>query len=128
MILLDTCALLWLVADQTKLSPRAKTAIRDNTEWLFVSSISAFEIALKAKRNKLELPIDAYIWFEKALVQHGIQEIPLDSAICMHSVNLPQLHNDPCDRFIIATAIQNNMSLITCDHLIAQYPNVKLIW
>jgi PIN domain nuclease of toxin-antitoxin system len=128
MVLLDTCTLLWLAADQTKLTERAKTAIRENAEWLFISSISAFEIALKANKGNLGLPIDPAIWYNKALSHHGIQEIPLNSAICMRSVSLPPLHNDPCDRFIIATALQNSLSIITGDPLISQYQEANIIW
>jgi PIN domain nuclease of toxin-antitoxin system len=128
MILLDTCALLWLAADQTKLTMPAKTAIRANAEWLFISSVSAFEISLKVSKGKLELPLDPATWWNKSLYHHGIQEIPLSSAICMRSNTLPLLHNDPCDRFIIATALQNSLSIITVDSSIAQYPEVNIIW
>jgi PIN domain nuclease of toxin-antitoxin system len=128
MILLDTCALLWLAADLDKLSSNAKQAIRENAEMLFVSSISAFEIALKVLRGKLILPMEAGVWFEKAIQHHDIHEIAVNSSIAIHSVALPQLHNDPCDRFIIATALQNSMAVVTCDSLITQYPDVKIIW
>lgn len=128
MILLDTCALLWLAADQSKLSERAKKTIQENAERLFISSISAFEIAVKAQRGKLELPMPPEIWFEKALKHHGIQEIEINSDIAFCAVALAPLHNDPCDRFIIATALQNSMKIITSDFLIVQYKEVKVIW
>ncbi len=128
MILLDTCTLLWLAADQTSLSPNAKEAIRLNSDSLFVSAISAFEIAVKNRRGKLELPMDAAAWFQMALKHHGIQEIGINSSIAISAVTLPPLHNDPCDRFIIATAPQNSMTIITSDNLIAQYKEIKVIW
>lgn len=95
---------------------------------MFVSSITAFEIAIKTLKGKMELPMAADVWFKKALDFHGIQEIRIDSAIAIQAVQLPLLHNDPCDRFIIATAIQNSMSIITCDTLISQYKEIKIIW
>ncbi len=49
MVLLDTCALLWLAADKKKLSPQAKRVIKSNAEALSVSSISAFEIAIPTR-------------------------------------------------------------------------------
>ena len=128
MILLDTCALLWLAADQAKLSMKARETIGNNPERLFVSAISAFEIAIKTQRGKLELPMAANVWFEKVLRKHGIQEIAISSFIAAQSVSLPPLHNDPCDRFIIATALQNSMAVVTCDALIAQYQEIKVIW
>ncbi len=128
MLLLDTCALLWLAADQARLSKPAKNAIREHADRLFVSSITAFEIAIKAKSGKLELPMVADAWFEKALRHHGLTEVSVDGAIAAGSVNLPPLHNDPCDRIIIATALRHNMAIVTCDALIAQYKAVKVIW
>ena len=128
MILMDTCALLWLVADQTKLSTQAKDEFHNNAGQLFISAISAFEIGIKSKRGKLVLPMSAEKWFHKALDFHGIHEIPLNSKIASTSVQLPPLHNDPCDRFIIATAMQHSMPIITSDQLIAQYDQVRIIW
>ncbi|MGA1825744.1 MAG: type II toxin-antitoxin system VapC family toxin [bacterium] len=128
MILVDTAVLLWLAADQKKLSSKAKKCIIENVGNLFVSSISLFEIALKASKGKLDLPMEAEKWFTKALRFHGIQEIPIDSRIAACSVRLPSLHNDPCDRFIIATALLHAMTIITSDSLIAQYEGVKVIW
>lgn len=128
MVLLDTCALLWLAADRKKLSPQARSVIKSNAGALFVSSISAFEIAIKSQKGKLDLPMDAEQWFGRATEFHGVQEIPISSAIAIGSVQLPRLHRDPCDRFIIATALQNAMPIVTSDSLIAQYEGVQVLW
>lgn len=128
MVLLDTCALLWLAADKRKLSAAAKQAIQENSGELFVSSLSAFEVAIKVKKGKLDLPMAAADWFEQALEHHGIREIPVDSAVALASVALPSLHNDPCDRFIVATSIAKSMPVITCDRLVAQYEGISVVW
>ncbi|PJB60402.1 MAG: hypothetical protein CO096_34095, partial [Armatimonadetes bacterium CG_4_9_14_3_um_filter_66_14] len=127
-VLLDTCALLWLVSAQKRLSPAAKQAIQRNAGELFVSSISAFEVAVKASKGKLDLPIAAEDWFSLALEHHGIREVPVDSAIALASVALPPLHNDPCDRFIVATSTAKSMPVITCDPLLGRYPGVSVVW
>jgi PIN domain nuclease of toxin-antitoxin system len=128
MVLLDTCALLWLVSDQTKLSEKARHTIVRNVDRLFVSAITAFELAVKQKHGKLKLPLPPQEWFAEALIFHGIRELPVSSGIAMQSVQLPPLHNDPCDRIIIATAQMNDMGIITSDRLIRQYPDTKVIW
>jgi PIN domain nuclease of toxin-antitoxin system len=128
MILLDTCTLLWLASDQNRLSRNAKAAISKHAGELFISSISAFEIALKSRKGNIQLPLPSSEWVLEALKHHGIQELPVDSLISIKSVELPLLHNDPCDRFIIASAIQNSMAIVTCDPLIAQYKDVEVIW
>ena len=127
-ILLDTCALLWLAADQSKLSAKAIKTIKVNPDGLFVSSISAFEIAIKTKKGKLELPMPADIWFQKAVKFHNIREIPINGSIAVRAAMLPPLHNDPCDRFIISIALLNSMSIITSDSNIIHYKEVKVIW
>ncbi len=128
MILLDTCTLLWLASDQKKLSARAKKEIYKNAQALFVSSITAFEIAIKCRSRKLELPMPPMDWFTKALEFHGIHEIPVTSIIAISSVQLPPLHNDPCDRIIIATSQINSVEILTSDKLISAYNQVKVIW
>ena len=128
MILLDTCTLLWLASDQKKLSLRAKNEIKNNAQVLFVSAITAFEIAIKCRNRKIELPLPALVWFSDALKFHGIREIPVTSSIAISSVQLPLLHNDPCDRIIIATSVLNAMEIVTCDNLITIYDEAKVIW
>ncbi len=128
MILLDTCVLLWLASDQEKLSTKAKNAIEKNSHALFVSAISAFEIAVKYRNGKLELPLPAMDWFAEALDFHGIREVPVTSSIAISSVQLPLLHNDPCDRIIIATSKLNAMKIVTSDRLISQYDQADVIW
>lgn len=128
MLLLDTCTLLWLASDQTKLSLKAKKNIEGNAGSLFVSAITAFEIAIKCRAKKLELKLPAMDWFSEVLAFHGIAELPVTSSIAVFSVQLPALHADPCDRIIIATAQMHAMKILTGDKLIAQYKEAEVIW
>ena len=128
MLLLDTCSLLWLASDDDALSVKAKKAIMDNAGALFVSSISAFEIAIKSHGGKIHLPLPAGEWFTEALDFHGIREIPITGMIAALSVQLPQLHDDPCDRIIIATAQIHKMKICTCDRLIKKYKQAEVVW
>ena len=127
MVLLDTCALLWLASDQSQLSIKARKTIQQNAGALFVSSISAFEIAIKCRSKKMVLPLPPEQWFAQAIDFHGIKEVAVTHNIAVHSVQLPLLHNDPCDRIIIATSQLHNMAILTCDKLIFQY-KVNVTW
>jgi PIN domain nuclease of toxin-antitoxin system len=98
MILLDTCALLWLVMEPARLSPRAKSLIATNGASLAVSAISAFEIAVKARKEKLDLKLPPEQWWQTALAHHGIVSIPVSAEIALASVALPPHHTDPADR------------------------------
>ena len=128
MVILDTCTLLWLAADAKKLSEKAKRTITTNSSALSVSAISGFEVAIKHRSKKLTLPLPPQQWFSEALLFHGIHEIPVTSSVAIASVQLPLLHNDPCDRIIMATARIHSLTVITCDRLIAQYDDVEVVW
>jgi PIN domain nuclease of toxin-antitoxin system len=127
MMLLDTCTLLWLADEQKQLSERARQLIEDNAGSLFVSAITAFEIAVKHRRGALVLPLPPHEWIAAALEQHGIADIPIDWRIAEQSVSLPLLHKDPADRLIVATARATGLTVLTPDPLIAAY-DVRVAW
>jgi PIN domain nuclease of toxin-antitoxin system len=119
-LLLDTCALIWLASDSKELSPKARAAI-DRAQNVFISSISAFEIAYKHVQGGLELPCDPDVWFQKVLETHDLKELPPDSTVFITSACLLLIHKDPCDRCIIATALLNNLPVVTADATFKKY-------
>ncbi len=128
MLLLDTCALLMLAGRREDLPDKVIKKLAAQADELFVSTISSFEIVLKSRLGKLVLPMPAEEWYRKAVEGYSIEEIPVSSAIAMKSASLPFLHKDPCDRIIIATAVEHKMPVVTADQIIAQYPGIKVIW
>lgn len=128
MVLLDTCVLLWLASEQSALTERVKKILLDHAGNLYISSITAFEIAIKVKKVKMELPLPTAEWIQEALRLHGIEEIPINAEIAVASASLPNIHNDPCDRIIIATARVHNMVVVTPDKTIPQYPGIETVW
>jgi len=128
MILLDTCTLLWLAADQSRLSTKAIESIRGSGEFIEVSAISAWEIAWKQMKGHLELGMAARPWFQLALEVQQIREVPITAAIALRAAELPRLHNDPADRFIIATALELGLPIVTPDPLFQQYPGLQTLW
>jgi len=128
MVILDTCVLLWLASDQSKLSLGANKAIKAHSNALFVSAITGFEIAVKCREKKLTIPLPALDWFAEVLDFHGVRELPVTARIAMASVQLPRRHHDPCDRIIIATAAINGMKIISSDRLLSQYEQAEIIW
>ena len=128
MILLDTCALIWLVSDQKKFSKKALNKIEDSAGVLFISAISAFEIGQKYRRGLLTLPFAPDEWFSKALAWHQIECIPINHTIALTACDLPPIHKDPADRIIIATAMLQGYKLITPDQHISSYPEAEVFW
>ncbi len=128
MLLLDTCVLLMLAGRREDIPDKVRKKLAAQADELFVSTISSFEIVLKSRLGKLVLPMSAEEWYRKAVEGYAIEEIPVSSAVAMKSASLPFLHKDPCDRIIIATAVEHRMPVVTADQVIAQYPGIKVIW
>jgi PIN domain nuclease of toxin-antitoxin system len=124
-MILDTCALLWLASGEKKISRPTLKQINEASA-VYVSAISGFEIAIKASRGKLKLPHPPQEWFEKVIEHHGLTVLPLELNICIAAAELPPIHNDPCDRFIIATAKLNDLSVVTTDENFEKY-GVKVL-
>lgn len=128
MILLDTCTLIWLASDQSYLSQQAAELIRKHNGLLFVSAISAFELGIKEKKQRLTLPVPAARYYPAALAAHGVREVAVDGDIAVRSTALPDHHADPADRIIIATAQARNLTILTPDRLIRVYPDTSTAW
>lgn len=128
MILLDTCVLLWLAIEPSRLSSSAREAIGESGEFVYVSAISAWEIAWKYRCRKLRLKLAPEAWWPRSLEQHALKELPITAAIALRSTSLPALHRDPADRFLIATAQEHNLTLLTPDPTIQQYAQLKSGW
>lgn len=119
-VLLDTCALLWLASDDRRLSREARKRIA-SASVAYVSVMSAFEIALKSRRGKLKLPASPDDWFATVLDHHGLTALPLDVADALRAPQLPDVHRDPCDRFIIAAALRIGAAVVTADPRFSAY-------
>jgi len=119
-VLCDTCALIWLATGDAKLSRVARNVIRD-AELLCFSSISIWEIARKVKAGELEIPVSPAMFADMLVKRYGMKELPLDNAIMLRSSALPEIHKDPADRFIIATAILNDCVIVTGDRRFPEY-------
>jgi PIN domain nuclease of toxin-antitoxin system len=128
MILLDTCVLFWFEFGPERISPNAREAMLATGTQLFASAISAFELGLKVRSGEIALPMPAGKWVREVCERRGIRVLPLDEEAAGFSTTLPMLHRDPCDRFLIATALLAGLAMVTPDDKIRQYPNLKVIW
>lgn len=119
-MILDTCALLFLPSGDHRLSDSARQRITD-TRTVYFCAISAFEIALKWRDKKLELPARPETWVRRVAQRYSLTEIALDSALCGAAALLPPIHRDPCDRFIIAAAQHLHVPVVTIDRKFDAY-------
>ncbi len=126
MIVLDTSALLYWAFAPEKLSVNAASAIETADE-VIISSISIWEIGLKVKRAKLELPLspEAFVAHLKGADRVRIE--PVTEVTWLKNVDLAWEHKDPADRTIVATAGLFSCPLITSDQEIRLfYPDA--VW
>ena len=122
MVVLDTSALIYWTFLPGTLTEQAATAIAA-AEAVVISSISIWEIGLKVKRGKLEMPLTPAELVVKLEATDRVRIEPVTSAIWLRSVDLEWAHKDPADRTIVATASLLHCPLVTSDLQIpAFYP------
>lgn len=131
MIVLDTQVWLWWLHDPGRLSRSARRALEKEacSGSMIVSAITVWEVALKVRIGKLELPFDINNWFRRARSYPGISIDPLEPPDAIASTRLPgEFHKDPADRFIVALARRLGAALSTSDRRIRDYPHVQTVW
>lgn len=122
--LLDTHVLVWLAEGLPDLSESSRDKIDGASRQggLAVSSISFWEIAMLAARQRISLSLPVSAWRDLVLESTGISELVVTGDIGIESVLLPSpLHEDPADRLLIATARLQGLRLVTRDERILDY-------
>ena len=122
MILLDTHAALWFAMDNGLLGKRSQRTIDRALEddQLAVSVISFWEITLLIAKRRVRT-IDSAAETRDFILRAGIGELPLTGEIAILAGELDSLHGDPADRFIAATAIRHDATLVTADEKLLRW-------
>lgn len=115
-MILDTHTLLWMDRDDISLGSTARSAIELawRTASVGVSAVTFWEVAMLSERGRISLPVPVEKWRTDWL-QAGLLEFPLNGHVALLASALRGLHHDPTDRYILATAIDQNSPLITAD-------------
>ena len=117
-LLLDTHVVLWSAFDNARLGRAAKDAInRASTRGTSaISAITPWEIGLLASKKRIHLHKDTIDWVREALAKPGVRLIALDPEIAVACSHLPfEMHADPADRILVATARHLGATLVTAD-------------
>jgi len=117
-LLLDTHVLLWWLSDEEKLTSEARDAIADPENTIYLSAVVVWEIRIKEAIGKLSLP-DAFI---ETLARQAFVELPITVEQADEISRLPDIHRDPFDRLLIAQAVVEDLTIITRDSVIPDYP------
>ena len=124
LVLLDTHAWVWLMNGSQRLGPQARKAIQASleTEAVLVSAITPWEVAMLVSKGRLALDRDVGEWVHEALAQPGTRLAALSPEIAVASTRMPgELHGDPADRIITATARHLGAVLLTDDRSLLDY-------
>ncbi len=129
--LLDTHVWVWWHMHPQKLSRRVRTLLADpdGYDGLLLSAISCWEFSKLLEKQRIGISCDPEDWLRTALAMPKLQLVPLTPLLSYRSTNLPQpFHEDPADQIIVATAREENATLLTKDLRIKQYPHVRTLW
>jgi PIN domain nuclease of toxin-antitoxin system len=126
-ILLDTCTFLWVVSGARELSAHAREIYVDPENEVYLSSVSAWEMAVKYTLGRLPLPEPPGRFVPAQRKLHQIESLHLDEETALHLIRLPLLHKDPFDRMLVCQAITHHLVILTPDDLVNQYP-VRTVW
>jgi PIN domain nuclease of toxin-antitoxin system len=115
-VVLDTNALIWLLERNARMGSHAIEQVDEalRTSRVMISAASIWEVAVLVSKNRIVLEKSLDQWRIEAF-QLGIEEVPLDGELAIEAVALAGLHPDPADRFIVATALRTEASLVTSD-------------
>ena len=122
--LLDTHIWLWSLLQPENINAEIVAILIDESSELFISPISLWEILILAEKGKIELRPTPEAWIAEALERSPVKEAVLTHAIAISSRTLELPHQDPADRFIAATALVNDMKLLTADKRLRDAPQI----
>ena len=124
--LLDANAIIWYFEDSKNLPQRIAKIIDDPSNIIMISSVSLWEIVIKMMLGKLNLKMS----FEELLTtinESDFEIIQIENEYLKRLFEVQSIHKDPFDRLLIASAVADNLTIITSDEDIQKY-NVKWIW
>ncbi len=122
MLLLDTGVLLWMIRGDRRFGGRARRAVDEAIVAgnAAVSAISFWEAAMLVRKGRMQFDLAAEA-LRGYLLFHGLNEIPVHGDIALRAGLITDLHGDPADRIIVATALEGHC-LVTADQLLLDWP------
>ena len=126
-LLLDTYAFLWWIFDDPRLSPTARDLIADPAAEILFSAVSAWEVAIKARTGRLDIPADVPAFVQDQVRRNRFTVLPITLPHALRVHALPDHHRDPFDRLLVAQAQVEAVPLLSRDAQLMGY-DVDLRW
>ncbi|MFC6646000.1 type II toxin-antitoxin system VapC family toxin [Granulicella cerasi] len=119
-LLPDTHILLWFATDAKELPREARRLLESDDHELFFSVASIWEVATKFALQRKDFTIDPEP-LRLGLLQHGFQELDVQSKHAMALRTMPHVHRDPFDRMLVAQCLVEGLTLLTADRTLSKY-------
>ena len=114
-LLLDSHILLWSLLEASRLTKRVAAELENASNELWVSPLSVWEIITLAEKGRVILEPDPITWIRKVFSTVPLKEALLNNEIAIRSRRVALAHKDPVDRFLAATAVVYDLTLVTAD-------------
>ena len=120
MLLLDTHLLLWAAFSPERLSAEATEILQSRDSPLAFSLVTLWEVAIKTSLARADFSVDPKL-LHRALLAEGFLEVAITAPQIVRVATLPWVHRDPFDRLLVAQAIEDRLTLLTCDATLKRY-------
>ena len=126
-LLVDTHIWLWAMLEPHKLTSEVQQSLSASESLVFLSPISLWELSLLVDKKKFVLKEDFGKWVQRSVADLGLEEVPLNWRV-VHQLRFLLLNQrDPADRFLVATAIAYDLTLVTADRKLIGVPGLKVL-
>jgi PIN domain nuclease of toxin-antitoxin system len=115
MLLLDTHTWFWSLASPDLLGRKVRSQLLQKRGQVWLSPISVWELLVLAERGRVRLDAEPRLWVREALERAPLQEAALNHEVALRSREVALPHQDPADRFLVATALVYGLTLVTAD-------------
>jgi PIN domain nuclease of toxin-antitoxin system len=119
-LLLDTHILLWIADDSPRLSKKARALIVDPANEKFFSVASIWEVSIKSALRRDDFVFDA-TKLRAGLLARPFVELPVSGTHALATLRLPAIHKDLFDRMLVAQSLEETLTLLTADAVVASY-------
>jgi PIN domain nuclease of toxin-antitoxin system len=126
-VLVDSHTVLWATLDDDRLPADVRELIADPRNRIVLSVATIWELTMKALAGRLRLPESPGAYFEGLVHDFGYELLPIHQRHVAGLQELPEVHDDPFDRMLVAQALAEDLDLVTGDEEMRRYP-LRTIW
>ena len=126
-VLLDTFPFIWLCSEPSKLSSKSRELLSNQEHDFYLSDASVLELCLKYNDGSIEMPATPRRWIKEQSKIWNIKSLGISREYCLRLAEMPYYHDDAVDRILVATALTEDMFIISSEESIKKYP-VCTIW